>query len=199
MSVILSIINLDHQIFHLINSEWTSQVLDYILPVWRDKLFWLPVYFFIVSFMVLNFKMKGYWYVLFMVLTVGAADIASSKIVKPSVERLRPCRDPGIGDERVLVRCGSGYSFTSSHAANHFAISMFLIFTVGRRKQWRWVVPATLFWAASVAYGQVYVGVHYPLDIIAGAILGGLIAYLGSYCYSKSGHRYINWSAESLP
>jgi len=55
-----------------------------------------------------------------------------------------------------------------------------------------------LFWAATVAYGQVYVGVHFPLDILAGAILGGLIAYLGSYCYHRSGSRSIDW-AGNLP
>lgn len=192
MLALLSLLELDQSLFALINGEWTSPILDWILPVWREKLFWIPVYFFIMSFMVINFRKKGYWFIVFMMLTVGAADLVSNELVKKNVERLRPCREPSVTNERVLVRCGSGYSFTSNHAANHFAVSMFLIFTIGRR--FRWVVPAALFWAASIAYGQVYVGVHYPLDVICGGILGTLIAYLGSYFYSISGPRYMSWA-----
>ena len=191
MHLLSSLLELDQAAFYVINTEWTSSALDWILPVWREKLFWIPVYFFIVSFMVINYRKKGYWFIVFMLLTVGTADLVSNELVKKTVERLRPCREPSMTEERVLVTCGSGYSFTSNHAANHFAISMFLIFTLGLR--FRWVVPAALFWAFSISYGQVYVGVHYPLDVICGGILGTLIAYLGSYLYSISGSRQINW------
>jgi len=113
--------------------------------------------------------------VLFAVATVGMADVVSSKLVKPAVQRVRPCNDVGLKFEvRELVHCGGGYSFTSSHATNHFAIATFLYLVLGGlRKKWiRW---ALLAWAASIAYGQVYVGVHYPLDVITGAVLGSLI------------------------
>lgn len=79
---------------------------------------------------------------------------------------------------RVLVGCGGGYSFPSSHATNHFALATLLFLSWGRKfRSWRWIL---LLWAASIAYGQVYVGVHYPLDVSFGALLGatlGLLAY----------------------
>jgi len=103
-------------------------------------------------------------------ITAGVADFTSSKIVKPLIERVRPCNDTTLPFEvRELVKCGGGYSFTSSHATNHF-VSLVLGFL--RKK---WITWALLTWAASIAYGQVYVGVHYPLDVITGAVLGSLI------------------------
>jgi len=174
MHILLSLLDVDYVLFDLINKEWTSEILDYILPIWRDKLFWIPVYFFIVSYMVFNHRVRGYYFVLFLLLTVGSADLVSSHLIKKNIERLRPCREPMMFDERVLVPCGHGYSFTSSHAANHFAISMFMIFSLGATR--RGVKPVLLLWAASVAYAQVYVGVHYPLDVVAGALLGTVIA-----------------------
>ncbi len=191
MASLMTLIDIDQYLFSLINGEWTNGFMDYILPIWRDKYFWIPVYFFIVFYMIFNYGKKGYWFVLFLLLTVASTDMASSQLIKKSVQRLRPCRAPEISGERVLVTCGHGYSFTSSHAANHFAISMFLIFTLaGRYKK---VLPLCLFWAISVAYGQVYVGVHFPLDVLCGALLGGLIAYLGSQLYQRSGDRVLDW------
>jgi len=191
MAALLSLLDLDQMVFYLINRDGANVVFDWILPIWRDKLFWLPIYVFIMSFMIYNFRIKGYWFVIFMMITVGAADFVSHSIVKKTIERLRPCQDPNMDEERLLVRCGSGYSFTSNHAANHFAVSMFLIFTLGRRFR-KLIIPLFL-WAATIAYAQVYVGVHYPLDVVCGAILGTLMAYLGTYVYSLSGHRSIDW------
>jgi undecaprenyl-diphosphatase len=70
------------------------------------------------------------------------------------------------------VPCGSGLSFPSSHAANHFSISVFTGVTLGWYKKWIW--PAVIAWAALVCYAQVYVGLHYPLDVFSGALLGAL-------------------------
>ena len=93
------------------------------------------------------------------------------------VERLRPCNDLDLaGQIRVLVDCGSGFSFVSSHATNHFAISFLLISLYYR--QWKWIFPLCFLWAFVVSYAQVYVGVHYPFDILGGAALGILIGLL---------------------
>lgn len=195
MLVLMSLLDLDYALFDLINKEWTSMALDYLLPLWRNKLFWIPVYFFIVSYMVVNYRLKGYYFVLFLLLSVGTADLVSSQAIKKTVQRVRPCREPMMMDERVLVRCGHGYSFTSSHAANHFTISMFLIFSLGSTR--RGVKPVLFLWAASVAYAQVYVGVHYPLDIIAGALLGTVIAGMYSWLFLVSKHQLPGWIDKS--
>jgi len=82
---------------------------------------------------------------------------------------------------RLLVHCGRAYSFTSSHAANHFAIAVFISLTLGLLYSWiKWPL---LLWAGSIAYGQVYVGVHYPLDVIVGSLVGIIIGYLVAKLY----------------
>lgn len=88
----------------------------------------------------------------------------------------------------VLVNCGSGFSFTSSHATNHFGVGLAFILLFGKRI--KWFIPAFLFWASSIALAQVYVGVHYPSDIFAGAVLGSLIATIIYGIYHKIPDHY---------
>ena len=91
------------------------------------------------------------------------------------MKRLRPCNDTAINSiVKTRISCGTGYSMPSSHAANHFAISVYLILIFYKR--WKYIIPLTLLWAASIGFAQIYVGVHYPLDILAGAVLGGITA-----------------------
>jgi undecaprenyl-diphosphatase len=146
------------------------------MPLLREKWFWAPLYLFITAFTLINFGRQGRYIILGLVLAAGLSDFTSSSIIKPAVQRIRPCNDVNIEEQVVMrVNCGSGYSFTSSHAANHFAVAVFLIGVFGIYA--RWVRPALLLWAASVALAQVYVGVHYPLDIAMGALLGSLIGW----------------------
>jgi undecaprenyl-diphosphatase len=85
---------------------------------------------------------------------------------------------------RLLINnCSGGYSFTSSHATNHFGLALFLFITLQSVfKKWRYLF---LFWAATICYGQVYVGVHYPLDVLCGAILGSATGYITGTVFNK--------------
>ena len=189
---LLSHIEFDQNLFYLLNSEWTNSFFDWLLPVWRDKYFWIPVYLFIILFAIFNYGKKSYWFILFLVAAVGASDIVSSHIVKKTIKRTRPCNDNNLEQVRTLVRCGSGYSFTSSHAANHFAISYFLFATLGIR--YRKIRGWLLAWAISVCYGQVYVGVHYLVDVFSGMIVGILMAKLFVWLYQKSGKAILEFT-----
>ena len=91
----------------------------------------------------------------------------------------------------LKVKCGGGYSYTSSHATNHFALAFFLIYTLG--VQFRWIKWVLIFWASSIAYGQVYVGVHYPFDVISGATIGGIIGILVATWYRGFRKMKLNW------
>jgi membrane-associated phospholipid phosphatase len=179
-----SLIQLDHYLFELFNEQLRWSFLDWIMPIWREKSTWIPLYLLIAGFVIYKFKTQGLYLILALGLTVGLADTISSKVIKPSVHRLRPCNDPALKDEvKLLVHCGSGFSFTSSHASNHFAVASFLSITLGffyRKIRW----PLHL-WAASIAWGQVYVGVHFPLDVIFGAILGLLIGNIVAKSYLR--------------
>jgi membrane-associated phospholipid phosphatase len=179
------LLQLDQTLFFLINGKWNNTFFDAIMPYWREKMFWAPVYIFLVFFILLNFRLKGFYYILAVVAVIAVSDTTSSKIIKQTVERLRPCNDESIRQEvNLLVPCGSGYSFTSSHATNHFALATFFIFTLCR--PFRWAKYAFGFWAASIAYGQVYVGVHFPFDVLAGGMVGSLIGYGAALIYGQA-------------
>lgn len=162
-----------------INKEWQSDMFDTIALFIREATFWVPLYAFIVLFASFNFGKKGIWWILALICLVSLSDIISSHIIKPWLFRPRPCRDPFMAHQiRFLAKtCGLNGSFTSSHASNHFAIASFLYFTLKRNSSW-WAVG--FLWAGLIAYAQVYVGVHYPFDILGGAILGFSIGYLGA-------------------
>ncbi|MBK9017158.1 MAG: phosphatase PAP2 family protein [Saprospiraceae bacterium] len=170
------LLQFDENLFYLVNSGCQNQFFDWLMPLLRDKYIWLPLYVFIGSFLLLNFKQKGLYLCLAFVLTVGIADGTSSQLIKKNVQRLRPCKvlEPRK-DMHLLVPCGSGFSFPSSHATNHFAIATYLFLIFG--KFFRWIKIPLVLWASSIAFAQVYVGVHYPMDVIVGALLGFLIGW----------------------
>jgi membrane-associated phospholipid phosphatase len=177
MSLLQQILNWDRDLFQTINGRWTNSIFDKVLPYARNAIVWIPFYIFILSFAALNFKRKGLFWILFFILTVATADLLSSWVIKEFIFRLRPCRDEAFaGPVRFLVNyCPQSSGFTSSHATNHFAMSMFIFITLRNQVgRWLWVI---FFWAFVIGYAQVYVGVHYPFDIVGGAILGMLIGY----------------------
>jgi undecaprenyl-diphosphatase len=162
----------DQSLFVKINSDWTNPVFDTIMPLLRNSACWVPLYMFMLVFVLLNFKVKGLWWVVFFLCTIALTDMTGNYVFKYGFERLRPCSDPDFfGPVRMLLKnCPAGYSFISNHAANHFGIAIFFIVTFHRVfKKLAWVA---LPWAAAICYAQIYVGVHYPLDVLAGTMLG---------------------------
>lgn len=176
----------DEYLFQIINGQWHNDVLDFIMPWWRDKKFWIPAYLAGAGYLVWKYKWRSFFFILSIALTIGVSDTLSSKVIKKTVKRDRPCRNEALAEDlNLLVHCGGGYSFTSSHATNHFALAVFLITLFGgMRRYWKYLL---LGWAASIAFGQVYVGVHYPIDVLAGALLGTMIGWLIALLLKRSG------------
>ncbi len=179
-----AILQLDYQIFEWINSGLSNGFLDMIMPWWRSKYTWIPFYAILAGFLLYKYREKGFYLILAVALTIGISDTMSSKVIKKSVKRLRPCKTEMVkSTAKMLVNCGSGYSFTSSHATNHFALAFFLICTLGRRFR-NLNLPLAL-WASSIAFGQVYVGAHFPLDVVVGGLLGAMIGWLIANWYQR--------------
>ncbi len=183
----MNILELDFKIFYYVHVVAHNAFLDFILPFIRNQYFWAPLYLFLVVVMAENYNRKGWDWVYYFFISFAIGDLLSSRILKPLVHRIRPCVDSYWQDvHRHLVPVSHGFSFPSSHATNHFALSMFIVITCGHKHPAiKWLA---LGWATSVAYAQVYVGVHYPLDVLAGSILGCIIGYyMGNYFNLRKG------------
>jgi membrane-associated phospholipid phosphatase len=177
--------NWDRWLFTKINQDWTNSFLDTIFPLWREAITWVPLYIFLLAFVFINFGKKAWPWVAGLLVTVLLTDQISSHILKPYVNRMRPCHDIYLADHiRLLLRyCSDSRSFTSSHATNHFGVAFFIFFTMKPYfKKWGYLFFA---WAATISYGQVYIGVHYPLDVICGALLGSTIGYYIAVFFNK--------------
>lgn len=168
---------IDQNLFIYINRIWTNSFLDQAFPIWRESTTWIPLYLFLLVYSMMNLRSKAWIWILFLIFTVAVTDQVSSTFVKNWFNRPRPCRDPYFSQyvRLLLGGCPGSGSFTSSHATNHFGVGVFIAMTLKPLlKKWRYLF---YFWAVTISYGQVYVGVHYPLDIVGGAILGSLIGY----------------------
>lgn len=178
------LLRLDLRLFFRINNQWQNAWFDAILPWVREPYLWAPLYLFLALFVTINYKWKGFFWIVFFIVSFGIADQTSS-FLKDAVGRLRPCRDPLLNQfVRVLVSyCPGSGSFTSNHAANHFALGTFCFITlkpVFQRFVWLFIA-----WAVVIGYAQVYVGVHYPLDILGGALLGIMIGLLSGGFFQR--------------
>ena len=187
--------HIDTKLFFHVNHCMKNDVFDLIMPMVRDKYFWIPLYVILASLIIYKNGLKSIYVLGYALVALLLADQISAHIIKPLVMRARPCNSGEIGHMvHHLVDCGSGYSFVSSHASNHFALAFYFISVFARPSNRFYIVLGFLFWAALISFAQVYVGVHYPFDVIAGATLGGFIGWgLGwANCYTmcfRSGKR----------
>ncbi|WP_210464892.1 phosphatase PAP2 family protein [Rufibacter roseolus] len=187
------LIALDHALFLELNRHH-SPFWDAVMILISNKYVWFPFYGVLVGLFIYFYKRKGWLMVLSLGASVGLADFISSGILKPNVARLRPCHDLTLGEVvNAVDGCGGQYGFVSSHAANAFAVAIFVIMLLPK-KQWGFKL-LLLVWAMAISYSRVYLGVHYPGDITGGALIGIATAWLSMYFYKKASERYAFWQS----
>jgi len=186
-----TLIHIDHVIFDFINQGLSNSIFDFIMPIIRNKKTWIPFYIFLAYFLIKNKKKEGLLIILFSILCVGLADGISSHLLKPYFERIRPCYLNNFADHvnLLLDRCSGAYSLPSSHAANHFALAIFLAFIF--RSTHQYLSYVFIFWASSICFAQVYVGVHFPFDVFLGAIIGATIAVFVFFILYKKTRQFL--------
>ncbi|MBW6491530.1 MAG: phosphatase PAP2 family protein [Lentimicrobium sp.] len=168
---------LDRDLFLIINGLH-SPFLDFIMFWLSDKFIWIPLYLVLLFFMIRS-NPRHWWLILISVaLLVTLTDQVSVKLFKDVFMRLRPCHEPQLdGLVRILEgNCGGKYGFVSSHATNTFGIAVFSGLVL--KSRYSWLMLLMLLWASPIAYSRVYLGVHYPADVIAGAVVGAICGYL---------------------
>ena len=172
--ILNDLINIDVDLFLFLNGIH-SPFFDVVFYWVTSKIFWLPLYIFLLYLVAKNYGWKTLIIGFFIGLVFTISDRASVMAFKDVFERLRPCHNPELtGLVHILNgKCGGQFGFVSSHATNSFALALFSGLLL--RKHYKYIMPFMLFWAALVSYSRVYVGVHYPADILGGAILGSVV------------------------
>jgi undecaprenyl-diphosphatase len=150
---------------------------DMVMYWISDKFIWIPFYLFLIYFVIKNYKFRTIDVFVGIAFLITVSDQVSVQCFKEVFQRLRPCQDPSMQPFVHLVNneCGGLYSFVSSHAANTFALGFFLIQILGNKV--KYLTIGIIVWASIVSYSRIYLGVHYPLDVLCGAILGALIGF----------------------
>jgi len=167
--------NIDKELLLFINSHH-SPLFDQAMVKVSERFFWVPLYLCLIIFIFWKQKKEGLYTLLFVGLLIVATDQIASSFFKPLVGRLRPCHDPLLHETiRIVKSCGGQYGFVSSHAANTFGAAIFLILLFGKKYKWMYVL---LCWAILVSYSRIYLGVHYPGDILGGFLVGTVSAFL---------------------
>lgn len=150
------------------HSEW----LDATVPILTSWLGWVPIFAFLAA---LAWRSRGIFWTLSLALSIGAGigltDAISSRVIKPEIARPRPSHHPELAPRAHFVNnyMGGAYGFVSSHAANSLVVALIGGLALGRRYRWLWGI--LLVWALLQGYTRVYLGVHYPGDILGGYVL----------------------------
>ena len=187
--MIQSLKDIDVALFLWINGKHNG-FFDSVMYWASDKFFWIWFYLILFVLVLLKLKKKTVLVLPVVALMILISD-RSSVMIKNSVQRVRPCHNE-ILKEKVHLNpdCGGDFGFVSSHAANTFALALFL--TLLLRKNYKWLPFLIFIWATFVSYSRIYNGVHYLADVFGGVLIGLLSAYLISKLYFYLEKKYFN-------
>lgn len=169
--------DIDSQLFLFLNglhADWLDKVMVLITDMWA----WFPLYLLLIYWTVKQYGKRCWWIFLAVGIVVLCTDQLASHVCKPVFQRLRPCYNPDFQELIYLPKglAGGKYGFVSSHATNTFGVAAFL--TPALRKYLPWSAIVLYLWAFISSYSRIYIGYHYPGDILCGAILGILIGLI---------------------
>ena len=175
------LINLNQTLFYFINMSLANPVTDFVMPIVTSDMLLRIMYALAIVLLLWKGDAKVRWLVLFSGLALLIADQTAAGYLKPLLNRPRPCHV--LENINLLVGCGGGKSLPSAHAANSFAQAALFGLYFRKVRYGLWAV------ALLIAFSRVFVGVHYPGDIVAGAVLGTAIGLLLGYAHRK----FIQW------
>ena len=188
--MIEQIINWDKSLLLYLNGLH-SPFWDFVMWWISDKLIWIPFYLFLVYLVIKNYKIRTIDVLIVAALLVTLTDLVSDIFFKEVFHRLRPSHDSQIESQVHLVNDYRGglYGFVSSHAANTFGVCFYVISILGKKV--KYLTPIMIVWAVVVSYSRIYLGVHYPLDVFCGAMVGTLIGIIIGKTFNYYYNRFV--------
>jgi undecaprenyl-diphosphatase len=179
------LISLDTRLFLFFNGKH-NPFWDFVMYWASDQFIWIPLYALLAYAIWRRERKAAILYFAVVVVLIVASDQLSSHFIKEWVRRPRPSHEAALSGLVHLSKAGPGgeYGFVSSHASNSFALALFLSLTLPAA--WRQVKWVLLGWACLVAYSRIYNGVHYPGDVLCGALLGCMLAVIGSWLFRRA-------------
>lgn len=173
----------DTKLFFLVNSHYCS-CCDFIFYWISEKWVWIPLYIFLAVIIYKNYSHQ-LWKILVSIAVLILLTDQFSVFIKNWIMRYRPCHNLILQSQIHLVNgeCGGQYGFISSHAANTAGLSLFLILLL--RQKIKWIPAVMIAWCFIISYSRIYLGMHYPLDIVGGWVAGVLSAFIIYYFYKN--------------
>lgn len=183
------LIHLDKELFLFLNKLGSDSWDGFWLFVTKQSS-WYPLYLVLLFFSYKKFGTRKTMLILVFVALLITCTDQLSNFFKYGLKRLRPCYDPGLDGLVRLVKnsCGGKYSYFSAHAANSFAVAFFFTYLLGNT--YKILGVFLIIWALFVAYSRIYIGVHFPLDVLSGAAVGMLFSWLFAKLFLFTIHKY---------
>ena len=164
--------SIDLAIFYFFNHTISTGLLDKIFSIITDVNKWYIAYIILVGIAIFKGGLRGKLVVISLIILIIVTDQTGYRLLKELFERVRPCN--ALSDAITPIGCAGGFSFPSNHALNNFAAAVFLLRLYPQYK-WIFLITATL-----IAISRIYLGVHYPSDVLVGALIGSAFGYLFS-------------------